>query len=393
VAPRGATRADAVGRSVRVLHQDVSERPFIVFWEVTRACGLACLHCRATSVPNRDPLELSTEEGRALLDDLAAYGAPRPIVVLTGGDPFERPDLEELVRHGTSQGVPVALSPSVTPRLTRSRLSGLRDAGASAVSLSVDGADPETHDHMRGIPGVHAQTLAAATVVRDVGLRLQVNTTLTASNVRELPDLLAWVIGAGVSLWSVFLLVPTGRGERLAALDAGEVEEVFHWLHDIGGHVPVKTTEAPHFRRIAVQRAAVDDVDAAFPPGPLRVQLRRRTTELLGDSPPRGRRRAPLNVNAGRGVAFVDHQGNVYPSGFLPLSVGSVRDRPLSEWYRQSPLLRALRDPDGFSGRCGSCEYRQLCGGSRSRAYATSGDPLGDDPACGYAPGAHVRSS
>jgi len=187
-------------------------------------------------------------------------------------------------------------------------------------------------------------------------------------------------------LWSVFLLVPTGRGTQLPSLSAGEVEEVLHWLHDVGELVPVKTTEAPQFRRQAVQRAAVNDVDADFPPGPLRLELRDRTRDLLGEPTPARRRRPPLDVNAGRGVAFVDHRGVIYPSGFLPLAVGSVRNRPLSTWYRESPLMQALRDPDRFTGKCRRCEFRNICGGSRSRAYAVSGDPLGDDPACAYQP-------
>lgn len=373
---------------VRMLHQDTGDRPFIIFWEVTRACGLACRHCRANAMPLRDPLELTTQEGFDLIDDIVAYGPPRPILVITGGDPFERDDLCELVTHATSQGLHVALSPSVTPRLTRDRLTALRAAGARALSLSLDGARPETHDRVRGIDGVHHNTLAAAATARELGYRLQINTTVTLDNVGELPDVLAWVIDAAVSLWSVFLLVPTGRGALLAGLDADQVEEVLHWLHDIGELVPVKTTEAPHFRRIAMQRAQVEvgDLDHAFPVGPLRKQLRERTRALVADSHPHRHRRAPLSVNAGRGVAFVDHHGMIYPSGFLPLEVGSVRDQQLSKWYRESQVLRSLRNPDGFTGKCSVCEFRDVCGGSRSRAYAASGNPLGEDPSCAYVP-------
>lgn len=377
---------------VRTLHRDLDARPFIAIWEVTRACALACRHCRATAIPHRDPLELSTEEGRALLDDLASYGAPRPIVVLTGGDPFERPDLVELVRYGTERGLHVAVSPSVTPRLTRDALRDLRDAGANAVSLSLDGATAESHDAFRGIDGVFDATLEAAATVRDLGLRLQINTTVTADNVDELPEILARVVLADVSLWSVFFLVPTGRGRDLPPLDAASTEEVLHWLHDVAGLVPVKATEAPHFRRLAAQRAAAgDDLDRAFPPGPLRSRLRARTDELVGGAAPRPRRpRPPIDVNAGRGFAFIDHHGSVYPSGFLPLVAGSVRTQPFSEIYRCSPLLQALRDPSRLHGRCGVCDFVHVCGGSRSSAYATSLDPLGDDPNCAYQPPAWV---
>jgi len=378
-------------RPVRFMHHDASERPFIVIWEVTRACQLACTHCRADAIRARNPFELTTGEGRRLLDDLASFGSPRPLVVLTGGDPFERPDLPELVAHGTSLGLSMALSPSVTDRLTRPVLVELHDAGAKAVSLSLDGATAASHDSFRGVDGVFDATLDAAHTVRDVGLRLQINTTVTRGNVHELPAMLKTVLDLGADLWSVFFLVPTGRGKLLEPLTAADEEEVLHWLHDVSTLVAIKTTEAPHYRRIAIQRSAiqragVEALDDVYPPGPLRSQLRRLTAETLtGHEPPR-RPRPPIDVNSGRGFAFVDHVGAVYPSGFMPTAVGSVRDQSFPEIYRGSELLRQLRDPDGFGGRCGRCEFRTVCGGSRSHAFATTGDPLAEDPSCLYQP-------
>lgn len=381
------TTVEVTDRSIRHLRHDTSERPFIVIWEVTRACQLVCTHCRADAIRTRSPLELSTREGRALLDDLASFGAPRPLVVLTGGDPFERPDLPELVAHGTSLGLSMALSPSVTARLTRAVLVELHDAGAKAVSLSLDGATAHTHDAFRGIDGVFGATLDAARTVRDIGFRLQINTTVTRGNVHELPQILQSVLTLGASLWSVFFLVPTGRGKNLEALDADEAEEVLHWLHDVSALVAIKTTEAPHFRRVAMQRAGVPELDDAFPVGPLRSRLRVATAELFdGREPVRRHPRAPLDVNSGRGFAFVDHVGVVYPSGFLPVAAGSVRDMPFARIYRESELLQALRHPDGFGGRCGRCEFRNVCGGSRSHAYAVTGDPFAEDPSCAHRP-------
>jgi len=366
---------------------DTEERPYIVIWEVTRACQLVCTHCRADAQHRRSPLELDTDEGRSLLDHIAAYGPPRPIVVLTGGDPLSRPDLVDLVAHGTEAGLSMALSPSVTPLLTREALSDLRAAGAKAVSLSLDGAAAATHDGFRGVPGVFDATIDAARTVRELGFRLQINTTVTAGNVHELPAILRHVLEFDATLWSVFFLVPTGRGSTVDALSATESEEVIHWLHDIAGLVPTKATEAPHYRRIAIQRARVDDVDAAFPVGPLRRQLREQTNMLVGDRPPRrSGPRPPLDVNAGRGFAFVDHHGLVYPSGFLPLSAGSVREQSFSYFYRSSPLLQSLRRPDDFGGRCGRCDFREVCGGSRSHAFGVTGDPLAEDPNCAYQP-------
>lgn len=374
-------------RPVRTLHHDTGERPFIVIWEVTRACALACLHCRADAIPRRDPRELDTAAGRALLEQVAAFGRPYPLVVLTGGDPFERPDLTDLVAYGTSLGLSVSVSPSVTPRLTPEVLGRLADAGARAVSVSLDGATAATHDAFRGIPGVYAATVDALAAVKDAGLRLQVNTTVTAGNVRELPDVLRLVLDAGASLWSVFFLVPTGRGDRLGPLTATRTEEVLHWLHDVSDIVPVKATEAAHYRRLAMQRAGLDDVDAVFPPGPLRTWLRARTAEVLAGATVRRRPpRAPMDVGSGRGFVFVDHLGDVYPSGFLPQHAGSVRTTPLDVVYRESPLLRRLRDPGALGGRCGRCEFRDVCGGSRSQAHAASGDASAEDPTCSWQP-------
>jgi radical SAM protein len=368
------------------MHHDASDRPFIVIWEVTRACQLVCTHCRADALRTRNPLELTTDEGRQLLDDLASFGPPRPLVVLTGGDPFERPDLPELVAHGTRIGLSMALSPSVTDRLTRSVLAELHDAGAKAVSLSLDGATAGSHDSFRGVGGVFDATLNAARMVREVGLRLQINTTVTRGNVLELPEMLKSVLDLEAAMWSVFFLVPTGRGKLLEPLTAAEEEEVLHWLHDVSTVVAIKTTEAPHYRRIAIQRAGVEALDEVFPLGPLRAQLRRDTAGLLTGREPSRQPRPPIDVNSGRGFAFVDHVGAVYPSGFLPTVVGSVREQSFPQIYRGSELLRQLRDPDAFGGRCGRCEFRTVCGGSRSHAFATTGDPLAQDPSCLYQP-------
>jgi len=371
---------------IRTLRHDPDVQPFIVIWEVTRACQLVCQHCRADAMHQRHPAELTTAQGCALLDDLANFGPPHPLVVLTGGDPFEREDLEELVAHGTAQGLHVSLSPSVTARLTRPTLERLRDAGAKAVSLSLDGATAATHDGFRGVDGVFDDTLDAAHMVRDLGLRLQINTTVTQGNLAELPAILRQVIALSAGLWSVFFLIPTGRGTMLEGLDADDTEDVLHWLHDVSRLVAIKTTEAPHYRRVVIQRRG----EAVAPGlvGPVYWQLREEVADLLdsGSEPARRAARPPLDVNAGKGFVFIDHLGAVYPSGFLPVPVGTVRDRSITELYREAPLMRSLRDPDGFAGRCGRCEFRQVCGGSRSRAFAMSGDPFSEDLACNYQP-------
>ncbi|MFC5720845.1 TIGR04053 family radical SAM/SPASM domain-containing protein [Streptomyces gamaensis] len=378
-------------RPVRGWRQDVADRPFIVIWESTRACPLACRHCRAEAVPDRDPRELDTAAARELLDQVAAFGRPAPLFVITGGDPFQRPDLLELIRYGRLRGVPVAVAPSGTPTLTPQNLRAVRDAGAIGLSLSLDGSTAALHDSFRGVRGVYRWTLDAWDAARTLGMKVQINTTVTRRNLHDLPDLVALVRERGAMLWSAFFLVPTGRGRQLDPLTPAEAEDVLNFVHDVGLAVPAKTTEAHHFRRVALQRAILgakgQDPVRVLGLGPLYERLRARSRALALDVPARRARRPPLDVNAGRGFAFVSHTGSVHPSGFLPLGAGSVRERPLTEIYRDSALFTGLREPDRLRGRCGHCEFRTVCGGSRSRAYCVSGDPYAQEPLCAYRPG------
>lgn len=380
---------------LRRLRFDVAARPLIVLFELTRACELACRHCRAEAVRRADPDQLTTTEVLGTLDDLGSLGAPRPIVVLTGGDPLLRDDLEQLVRHGTTLGLAMAVSPAGTPRANRSHLAGLRRAGASTVSFSLDGASPATHDAFRGVEGSFDWTLAGCRAASAVGLRLQINTTVSAETVTELPDIARLVARLQAKLWSVFFLVPTGRAKPASALGPEETEDVLHFLADVAASVPLKTTEAPAYRRVLLERGAVLRSTASR--GPLYTELLRRWERLAptqvrapGDraAPTRSPLRAPLTIGDGRGVVFVSHRGEVCPSGFLPLVAGNLRDAPLSTIYASSPLFEVLRDPERLAGRCGRCEYRMVCGGSRAQAYARFGDPLGEDPTCAHRPGA-----
>ncbi|MFI2433549.1 TIGR04053 family radical SAM/SPASM domain-containing protein [Streptomyces sp. NPDC018693] len=378
-------------RVVRRQHQDVADRPFIVIWESTRACPLACLHCRAEAVPGRDPRELDTAAAKDLLHQVAAFGHPAPLFVITGGDPFQRPDLEELISYGEQAGVRVAVSPSGTPTLTPERLRAVHGAGAVGLSLSLDGSTADLHDGFRGVPGVYRWTLDAWDTARALGMKVQINTTVTRHNLHDLPDVVRLVRDHGAMLWSAFFLVPTGRGRQLGLLTPGETEDVLNFVHDIGMTVPAKTTEAHHFRRVALQRRVLadagEDHTAVLGLGPLYRELTARAADLGLHEGGRRARRPPLDVNAGRGFVFVSHTGTVHPSGFLPLGAGTVRRTPLPEIYRTSELFTGLRDADRLGGRCGRCEFRRVCGGSRSRAYGVTGDPYAEEPWCGYRPG------
>lgn len=342
---------------------DFESRPRIVIWETTRACDLACSHCRACAVPQRDPRELSTADAAQLIADLREL-AP-DVLVLTGGDPLKRPDLLDLVARATAAGLAVALAPSVTPLLTTDAIGRLARAGVRRIALSLDGPDPSTHDALRGVTGSFAATLHAAGAVTRAGVSLQINTSLTRTTVSELPATAARVARLAPALWSVFVVVPVGRAAEAQPLDALACEAVFHFLYDWSKAtgLAVKTTAAPAYRRVVLER------DAA-------ARVARR-------SAPRHR---PMAINDGKGFIFVSHTGEVYPSGFLPISVGNVRSTPLTTLYRQSPLLRALRDDGRLEGKCRICPFRAVCGGSRARAYAVTGNPFAEDPACAYVP-------
>jgi radical SAM protein len=365
---------------------DFATRPLLVFWEVTRACQLACHHCRASATPGALPGELDHDEGRRLIEQVAEFGRPHPILVFTGGDCLLRPDVFDLAGYARELGLPVAMSPSVTPMLTSDAIARMVEVGVSAVSISLDGAVAATHDGVRGIPGHFDRTIPAIRALVAAGLKVQINTTVMARNVDELADIAAIVHDTGADIWEVFFLVHVGRGESTDAIGPDDHEEVSHLLVDASSYgFVVRTVEGPFFRRVVLQRRHRPDVR---PLGQRYAALSARLVELLGPPSEHSSART-ASTRDGKGILFVAHDGQVYPAGFLPLELGSVRDTPLATIYRDAPLLRDIR-ATAFTGRCGRCEYADLCGGSRARAFASSGDPLGEDPACAYVPGTDV---
>ncbi len=361
---------------------DYSQRPMLVFWEVTRACLLACHHCRASATAQALPGELSGAEGRDLIDQVAGFGRPYPILVLTGGDCLLRQDIFDLVEYANDKGVPVAMSPSVTPMLTDEAIERMVSSGVKAASLSLDGAKAETHDGVRGIPGHFEKTIPAIRAMVAAGLTVQINTTVMSRNLDELADIAAIVKETGAHIWEVFFLVHVGRGESTDSITPDEHEQVCHFLVDASHYgFIIRTVEGPFFRRVVVQRR---ENPLALPSGDVYRQLSTQLVERLG--PPGEKSSAHTAATRdGKGIVFVAHDGEVYPAGFLPLGLGSVRDLPLAEIYRDNPVLLSIRSME-FGGRCGRCDFADLCGGSRARAYASTGDPLGEDPACAYEP-------
>jgi len=339
--------------------------PRNVYWETTLACDLACRHCRADAQPDADPRELTTEEGRALLRSVKELGS---MVVLTGGDPMKRPDLFELIEYARGLRVPVAVTPSTTPMLERGQVLRMRELGVSALGVSIDAPDAASHDGFRQVPGTFDCSMNALAWAREAGIAVQVNTTVTTETMPRLEELfrlLADEQSPPVRRWSLFLLVPVGRGLELGVPSAEQVEELFAWVYEISRDAPfhVSTVEAPHYRRYWIQRrleegSTADEINA------------------LG-------RRMGFGFRDGNGIVFVSHTGDVYPAGFLPHPLlGNVRGQPLEDIYRRSPALIELRDADRLEGACGECEYRYVCGGSRARGYSMTGSVLGPDPFC-----------
>jgi radical SAM protein len=368
---------------------DFDRAPFLVIWEVTQACALACRHCRASARPWRDPLELDTGEGRRVVRQTAEMGTP--LIVFSGGDPASRPDLVDLIAEGRRSGLRTATIPAATDALTADLLRRLKDAGLDQLALSLDFPAAALHDAFRGVPGAFDKTMRAIAWAHDEGLPLQINTTVCADTLPHLEAMASFVASLDIVFWEVFFLVPTGRGSALGGLRPEECERLFALLHRVQEKGPfiVKVTEAPHYRRHVAQQAR----RAAGAHGRPRGAVAMPSLLTRSEGPGHSVGLAPRGVNAGNGFLFVSHRGEVFPSGFLPLPVGSVRDRTLADIYRHAPLMRALRDPDRLLGRCGRCEFRQICGGSRSRAFALTGDAFATDPWCAYQPAASRRSS
>ena len=352
------------------------QQPFIVIWETTQACDLACVHCRACAQPLRDLLELSTKQAKKLIDDIADLQAP--VFVMTGGDPLKRPDIFELVSYCRDRGVRASLTPSATPLLTKEAIWKLKDAGLARLAISLDGSVPELHDKFRQVEGSYECTLNAVRWAREIGLPVQINTTITRHNLHDLDNMIALMERLDVVLWSVFFLVPTGRGSSIDLISAEEFEQVFEKLYQTAQRVSfdIKSTEAQHYRRFLLQKRVEDRK-----PGSGKKLL-----PFLGVSTPDGIGRAPKGINDGKGFVFVSHRGEVYPSGFLPISGGNVRKHSLAEIYRNSPLFKDLRDASKLEGKCGRCEFRDICGGSRARAYALTGNAFAEEPCCIYEP-------
>ncbi|TAK14487.1 MAG: TIGR04053 family radical SAM/SPASM domain-containing protein [Anaerolineae bacterium] len=358
-----------------MLMADFNLAPFTIAWEVTRACAFACKHCRADAIPSRDPQELSTQEARALIDRFAAFGSP--ILIFTGGDPMMRRDLFELIEYATEKGLRCSLTPTATALPTVERLQQAQKAGIKRIALSLDGPSPEVHDEFRQVPGSWNRTMQILHNAQEVGLSVQVNTTVTAFNVDLLPDMVPFIEEVNAVQWSVFFLVPTGRAQTKWLISPQDHERVFHWLYELSQRAPfdIKATAAPMYRRVAVERKRSE--------GGSQENV---TFQGAGFQYADGLNRPRKGVNDGNGFLFISHVGEIMPSGFLPIAAGNVRTADVVETYRHHELFTTLRNYDLLKGKCRVCEYREFCGGQRGRAFGVTGDYMASDPSCVFVP-------
>ncbi|MBZ5611116.1 MAG: TIGR04053 family radical SAM/SPASM domain-containing protein [Acidobacteriia bacterium] len=348
--------------------RDYSKTPLNIYWEMTQACALACRHCRASACPDAHPDELSLEEGRAFLRQIPEFGEPLPQLILTGGDPLKRGDLYELIDEARRLGIGVSITPAATPALTREVLVRLQQHGVDGLGLSLDGSTAARHDSIRGVPGTFDRTMQAIRWAQELEMPLQVNTLVASETAGDVPAIYELLKPYGVSRWSLFFLISVGRGKVLQPLTPDEGEGLMNWIYETSLASPftVATTEAPSYRRVALERM--------------------RAEGMTGEQIKRSGAYRGFGIRDGHGIMFVSHTGDICPAGFLPLTVGNVRNSRVAEVYREEPTFQSLHDPGQFEGRCGTCEYHALCGGSRARAFGATGNPLAEDPFCPYVP-------
>lgn len=376
---------------------DFNVSPFVAIWEMTRACDLACVHCRAAAQSRRSQFELTTEQGFTLIDQIALL-KPK-VFVITGGDPLKRDDVYDTIAYAKHVGLEPSVTPSATPLLTPDSIRKMKEHGVKRLAISLDHYRAEDHDEFRRVPGSFDLTIRAIEAARDLDIPVQINSTVSKRTAADMPKLAALLAEyPNVVMWSVFFLVPTGRAKTGDMIEAEEVENLFGDLYEISKSVPfnVRTTEAMHYRRYVMQCLMAErgtTTDDMINP---ETGLIDASTIFMGDigrTKPIGVQmqtgaitRAPKGVNEAKGFVFISHIGDVFPSGFLPLKAGNVKKESLVDIYRHSELFKQLRDSTNLQGKCGRCEFRELCGGSRSRAWSVTGDVFASDPICTYVP-------
>jgi AdoMet-dependent heme synthase len=380
-----STGAGHPGHRPKIADYDFAKSPFVVIWETTRACDLACKHCRAEAVAYRRPDELTTAEAKRMIDRVAdEFG--RVVFVLSGGDCLKRPDTYELIEYGFKRGLRMGATPATTPLATRENIQRLRDAGISRLAVSLDGSCPEIHDAFRRVDGSFEWGMRILETCRELGISTQVNTVIGRHNLHDFDNLAALMARLGIVFWEVFFLVPTGRAKPGDVASAEEFEKIFNKMYDLSKTAPfdIKATAAPQYSRVIMQRQVAERREGARDEAP--DVLTGGVMFSLSDGIGRAR-----SVNDGDGFMFISHTGEIFPSGFLPIYAGNVRTDDIAEVYRHSPVFLQLRDRTQLKGKCGVCEYAKVCGGSRARAFGMTGDYLESEPFCAHVPVKYQR--
>jgi radical SAM protein with 4Fe4S-binding SPASM domain len=386
--------------------------PRLIFWEVTKGCNLRCIHCRATATELMSPADLPTKKALNIISQIADFGSP--ILVLSGGEPLYRHDIFELAEYATSRGLRTALATNGT-LVTRDIAEKIKKAGIKRVSISLDGSDAITHDTFRGIPGAFEAAVYGMRNLQELGVSVQINTTIARHNAHQLPDVLELARRLGADALHTFLLVPVGCGVDIAAeqmVAPEEYERMLNWFYDqsLTGDIELKATCAPHYFRVLRQRRAADRMAGRGPapiaaphpheigptditmPGSTGISLKPNGGPPVGHTGHPGGHPGDMNAMtkgclAGTGVCFISHEGEVFPCGYLPAIAGDLRKQSFAEIWNDSAVFGLLRDDDNLKGKCGCCEFRHVCMGCRARAYAATGDFLAEEPFCVYEPG------
>ncbi|MBE0448977.1 MAG: heme b synthase [Actinobacteria bacterium] len=349
--------------------------PRMIAWEITRSCNLACIHCRASALHGPYEGELSTEEAKALLDNIKSFSSP--IIILTGGEPLARPDFHDIAKYGADIGLRMVLGTNAT-LMTPEIAAGVKEVGIPRMSVSIDFPVPEKHDEFRGLPGAFEAAVKGIKTAQEAGIEVQINSTITKLNVAYLDGLLEFAKGVGAVAFHPFLLVPTGRGKELEEqeLPPEEYERTLNWVYDKQKEekgIFFKPTDAPHYFRIMRQRAKAEGEKAS---------------KMMSGHPhaSRGLETMTRGCLGGIGFCFISHVGQVQPCGYFEKAAGNIKEQTFKEVWENSPLFADLRDYDKLKGKCGACEFKRVCGGCRARAYEVTGDYLAEEPYCVYEP-------
>ncbi len=391
-------------------------KPRLIFWEVTKGCNLRCIHCRATATELMSPTDLPTGKALNIISQIADFG--NPILVLSGGEPLYRHDIFQLAEYATSRGLRAALATNGT-MVTKDIAEKIKNSGIKRVSISLDGADATTHDTFRGIPGAFDAAVYGMKNLQQLGVSVQINTTIARHNAHQLPDVLQLARNLGADALHTFLLVPVGCGVDIAAeqmVPPEEYERMLNWFYDqsLTGDIELKATCAPHYFRVQRQRRAADRLAGRAPavtpishphaigptdmtmPGSTGISLKPNGGPPVGHTGHPGGHPGDMNAMtkgclAGTGVCFISHEGEVFPCGYLPAIAGDLRKQSFAEIWNESAVFGQLRDDDNLKGKCGCCEFRHVCMGCRARAFAATGDFLAEEPFCVYEPGTSNR--